>query len=311
MPGLFQATIEGIGEVAAYKDHEFLGRLRQDVLVTREIGVLQGGPIREKLLPAIRRYQEKVKRAVGGALYDERGHWDESTEGEWISALCRVLIGIQRYGHGGTVLLSNRSAGLAPRYSIRYPRLSEALSRFADTQIRATTYSDMIMEEHFEASKPINEKAIPADLYLNETVAEIDLEEIRSEITGSVRFISSLGRVDGLVWLKHDLTLNGFGVIIATSDEPDQVLKASNAAGTKTAKVDLNSLGTRHRSMIRQCAKDPESVGFVISQDGDVRAITRVGNAVLIWENIRLQRLENAKAIKSRQGTFRLGPTED
>jgi len=311
MPGLFQATIEGIGEVAAYKDHEFLGRLRQDVMVTREVEVLQRGPIREKLLPAIRRYQKRVRRAVGASLYDERGHWNESTEDEWISALCRVLIGIQRYGHGGAVLLSNRSAGLAPRYSIKYPRLSEALYRIAATQIRATAVSDIIMEEYWEESKPINGEGIPVGLYLDERIADNDLEEIHREITGSVRFLSSLGRIDGLVRLRHNLKLDGFGVIITTSEEPDQVLKASDAAGTKTSKVDLNNLGTRHQSMIRQCAKDAGSVGFVISQDGDVRAITKVGDAVLIWENIALQRLKNAKAIKSRQGAFRLGPTED
>ena len=207
--------------------------------------------------------------------------------------------------------MSNKSAGLAPRYAIKYPRLSQALYRVAATQIRATTYSDMIMEERPDASKPINEKGIPVDLYLNETLAEYDLEEIRCEITGSVRFLSSLGRVDGLVWLRHDLTLDGFGVIITTGEEPDQVLKASDAAGMKTKKVDLNNLGTRHRSMIRQCARDADSVGFVISQDGDVRAITKVGNAVLIWENIALHRLKNVKAIKSRQGFFRLGPTEN
>jgi hypothetical protein len=311
MPGLFQATIEGIGEIAAYKDYEFLGRLRQDVMVTREVEVLQRGPIREKLLPSIRRYQTEVKRAVGAALYNGRGHWNESLEDEWISALCRVLIGIQRYGHGGAVLLSNRSAGLAPRYSIKYPRLSKALLMVAATQIRATTYSDKIMEEHVGASGPLIDRSIPADLYLDESVAEDDLEDMRCEITGSVRFLSSLGRVDGLVRLRHNLTLDGFGVFITTGEEPDRVLKASDAAGTKTSSVDLNNLGTRHRSMIRQCAKDAESVGFVISQDGDVRAITKVGDAVLIWDNIALQRLYNAKAIKSRQGAFRLGPTED
>lgn len=95
MPGLFQATIEGIGEVAAYKDHEFLGRLRQDVLVTREVGVLQSGPIREKLLPAIHEFQRKAKESVGAALYEERGHWasrssqiHQKTEG---SRHCRSL----------------------------------------------------------------------------------------------------------------------------------------------------------------------------------------------------------------------------
>ena len=310
MPGLFQATIEGIGEVAAYKDHEFLGRLRQDVLVTREIGVLQGGPIREKLLPAIQRFQQKVQRVVGTRRYEQFGHSDESLEDEWISALCRVLIGIQRYGHGGAVLLSNKRTGLAPRYSIKYPRLAEALDRVATTHIRAISYRDLISDEIAKRANDPNNNVIPALLYLESIVSDNDLDEIRCEITGSVRFISSLGRVDGLVWLKHDLTLNGFGVIITASDEPDQVLRASNAAGTKTAKIDLNNLGTRHRSMIRQCACDPDSVGFVISQDGDVRAITRIGNAVLIWDNIRLQRLVNAKAIKSRQGFFRVGPTE-
>jgi hypothetical protein len=311
MPGLFQATIEGIGVVAAYKDQEFLGRLMQDRLVTREIGVFQSGPIREKLLPAIRQFQHKVKRTVGKAIYDERGHWDVSTENVWISALCRVLIGIQRYGNGGAVLLSNKSAGLSPRYAIKYPRLLDALNRVAITQIRATTYSDTIMEEYIETLNANNDNLIPADLYLDESIANNDLEEMHCEITGSVRFMSSLGRVDGLLWLKHNLTLKGFGVIITTSEEPDQVLRARNAHGTNTTEVELNNLGTRHQSMIRQCARDPESVGFVISQDGDVRAITKVGSSVLIWENIRLQRLKNAKAIKSRQGFFRVGSTEN
>lgn len=309
MPGLFQATIEGVGEVAAYKDHEFLGRLRQDVLVTREVGVLQSGPVREKLLPAIREFQRKAKEAVGAALYEERGHWDVSLEDEWISALCRILIGIQRYGHGGAVLLSNDPARLEPRYSIKYPRLPEALDRLAAAQIRATTYRDLIGSKVHGAASGQHEDCIPSWLYLEKTVAQDDLEEIRCEITGSVRFLSSLGRVDGLVWLGHDLALNGFGVIIGANKEPDQVFKATNAAGTKTEKVDLNNLGTRHRSMIRQCTRDPGSVGFVISQDGDVRAITGIGSSVLVWENIRLQRTENAKGIKSRQGFFRIGPT--
>jgi hypothetical protein len=41
--------------------------------------------------------------------------------------------------------------------------------------------------------------------------------------------------------------------------------------------------------MMRYCYKHPGSVGFVVSQDGDVRALTRVGEAVIMWDNIRLQ----------------------
>jgi hypothetical protein len=47
--------------------------------------------------------------------------------------------------------------------------------------------------------------------------------------------------------------------------------------------------------MMRQCFRDPASVRFVGSQDGDVRAMTRVGDQVLFWESIRLQRLTNIR----------------
>jgi len=311
MPGLFQATIEGVGEVAAYKDHAFLGRLRQDVLVTREIGVLQQGPVRDKLLPAIREFQRRAQEAVGTTTYKERGHWDVSLEDEWISALCRVLIGIQRYGHGGAVLLTNSPAAIEPRYAIKYPRLTEALDRLAVAQIRATSLRDLIRRDFGESASDEQEHFMSSRLYLEEAVARNDLDESRCEITGAVRFLSSLGRVDGLVWLGQNLALNGFGVIIGAGRESDNVLRATNAVGTKTQWVDLNNLGTRHRSMIRQCAKDPSSVGFVISQDGDVRAITSIGGSVLVWENIRLQRTENAKGILSRRGAFRIGPTDN
>jgi len=32
------------------------------------------------------------------------------------------------------------------------------------------------------------------------------------------------------------------------------------------------------------------SLGFVISQDGDVRAMTQVRGKLVVWENLRLQR---------------------
>ena len=44
--------------------------------------------------------------------------------------------------------------------------------------------------------------------------------------------------------------------------------------------------------MMRCCAVNPGSVGFVISQDGDVRAMTQVGGQVVLWENIRLRRFQ-------------------
>jgi hypothetical protein len=111
MPGVFQAAIQGTGEIGVYDGNIFLGSLRQGALVTREIGVLQHGPIREKLLPAISAFRNRVATNVGKSAYDVRSHWDGSFEHSWISTLSRILIGIRRYGHGGALLLSDQTGG--------------------------------------------------------------------------------------------------------------------------------------------------------------------------------------------------------
>ena len=39
---------------------------------------------------------------------------------------------------------------------------------------------------------------------------------------------------------------------------------------------------------MRYCFAHPGSLGFVISQDGEIRAMTRVGAQLIIWENIEV-----------------------
>jgi tryptophan synthase alpha subunit len=41
--------------------------------------------------------------------------------------------------------------------------------------------------------------------------------------------------------------------------------------------------GTRHRSVYRLCAVEPEAIGFVISQDSQVRMIANVDDSVIVW----------------------------
>ena len=240
-------------------------------------------------------FQEKVRRRVGRSLYDERGHWNESLEDSWISALCRILIGIHRYQHGGAVLLSDDSGGLNPKYSLEYRRLADALFQESVISIRHTSFSDVIHEKYLDRE----EGEIPTDLYLDETVSGNDLGETINELTGCVRFLASLSRVDGLIWLDSQLHLKAFGVEITGGNDPGQVFLALNSQATKTKELNLNQYGTRHRSMLRYCAAHPNSVGFVVSQDGDVRAITRSGDRVLLWDNVRIQSLRNARTLPS------------
>lgn len=293
-PGMFQAAIEGVGEVAAYRKYTFLGRLRQDVLITNQLAVLSEGPVHAKLLPAIQRFQAKVRSNVGDQEYGRRrDDWDLVLPDEWITALCRILIGIQRYGHGGAVFVSDVRDGLIPRYTLKYPRLSQALERKSVLQVQRTSYSDKIHEDFLDSGS--RQDSLPIDLYLDDVVTENEIDETEREITGCIRFITSLSRVDGLIWFAHDLTLQGFGVLIGTEEEPGIVYRADNVMGTDLIEIDIHNFGTRHRSMVRQCWKDPSGVGFVVSQDGDVRAIANCGGRILLWESIGLQGFLNAR----------------
>jgi hypothetical protein len=39
------------------------------------------------------------------------------------------------------------------------------------------------------------------------------------------------------------------------------------------------------------------SLGFVVSQDGDIRAITKVGDKLVMWENIKVQQFIKSKRL--------------
>ena len=298
MPGVFQAVIQGVGEVSAYRTYILLGSLKQNVLVTKQQRVFQASPIFSKLKPSIETYRNRVIKRVGKRLYESRDHWDASLEDLWISVLCRLLIGIQRYGHGGAVLVSDKNVGLNPKYSLRYPRLSDALLRTGTLEVRHTHHSDIIFETYIDT----HASEMPVGLYLDETVDADELDDARSEVTGCIRFLTSLSRVDGLIWLDSHLSLRAFGVEITLENDPEAVLRAENPYGTQTKELDLNHFGMRHRSMIRYCAADPSSIGFVVSQDGDVRAITNVKGQVLLWENVRIQSVVIPKAAEPGKG---------
>lgn len=295
MPGMFQAVIQGTGEVAVYKTYILLGSLKQDTLVKGQKRVFQSGPVHSKLMPSIKIFQQQVRKKVGNDLYDERGHWDESLEAAWISALCRILIGIHKYQHGGAVLISDEGAGLNPKYSLKYHRLADALYRASVLSVKHTSYSDVVHEKYLDEEAD----ELPMGLYLDESVSGNELRDTNDELTGCVRFLTSLSRVDGLIWLDYRLRLKAFGVEITVRDDPDRVVLAENSRATKTKKLNLNQYGTRHRSMLRYCAANPNSVGFVVSQDGDVRAITHSGNRVVLWDNVRIQSLKNARILPS------------
>jgi hypothetical protein len=131
---------------------------------------------------------------------------------------------------------------------------------------------------------------VPALAHLDQAIAESDADDYEDEITGCVRFISSLSCVDGLIFATPDLAIRGFGVEIRTKKEPTEVFLASRprATGKSLRRIDPHHYGTRHRSMMRYCFANPKSIGFVISQDGEIRVMTKVKKSLVMWENLKV-----------------------
>jgi hypothetical protein len=288
-PSIFQASIAGIGHIVAYIGLWKIAELKTNTILRNAFNVLEGSPVYEALEIGIQSYIEAVKREIPEYMYSDRPHWDSSLSSYSISSPCRLLLRIQNHRNGGAILITpdNSFTGLNIKYKINYARLRIALDTRATATIQETFASDKIFENYLDQDAD----EIPVGLYLDEIVADNELSENRSELDGTIWFISLLSRVDVLVLMNHKLEVKGFGVEITYPDEPSAIFSARNRNGTHNGlrKINYNHYGTRHRSMMRYCAQVPYSIGFVISQDGDVRVITQVNSRLVMWENIKLQ----------------------
>jgi hypothetical protein len=150
-------------------------------------------------------------------------------------------------------------------------------------------------EIHDEYLEDEDQDSLPIMLHMDSSIEENKVDDARLELASITRFISLLTRVDGLVLLTPSLDVVGFGVEITIRDDPAEVVLARDASAHELEPVDPTSFGTRHRSMMRYCAATPGSVGFVISQDGDIRAMTRGGDQLVVWNQIKLQAYQNSR----------------
>lgn len=290
-PGLFCASISGVGRLVVYLGRQKVAELRVDSLLSRPMDVFHAGPIYEALSPGILAYLESLYPLLKEKQYKDRLPWIEIWTSSWLDSLCRLLLRIQSLSHGGALLITPDAAlkGVNVKYRIMYPRLRSALSARARMEIRLRYASEQIIYDYLSKSRSTG--SVPVRLYLDETVAHNELDEIESECDGTIWFIGLLSRVDGAVVMNPRLDVMGYGAEILVPEEPGSVFLAGDAKGRRRVlkKVDYSQYGTRHRSMMRYCSKVTGSVGFVVSQDGDIRAMTEVGGHLVMWDNIRAQ----------------------
>jgi len=287
-PGLFQASVEGIGVIVVYMRYEKVAELRINELIRNSIDLFKQSPIRDLLSPGIDDHLQTIRSNIPDDIYQATGEMDEFHTQQWLSVLCRVLLRVQKIKNGGALLITPEinPADLNVKYGIDYERLQTSLGTNAITKLK----SDYLEHHLLDLSEP-KPKEIPSNLYFQLRRFEKDLRASKNEIDGVIWFIALLTRVDGLVVMDRNLAVRGYGVEITNSQEPANLFLAGDRMATpsKLRPVVYNHFGTRHRSMMRYCFQNPGSIGFVVSQDGEVRVITKLGERLVMWENIKLQ----------------------
>ncbi|WP_316846203.1 putative sensor domain DACNV-containing protein [Pedobacter psychrodurus] len=297
-PGLFQVSVSDIGTLYVLFDYELLATLKQNVLVKRYLDVLTIGPI-SKIL---KRNAEFLKVAMREYLHkthpsEQYGDWEEYLDGLWIQTFSRLLLKIQNYQHGGAILIADDSADLDVKYRIHYERLTLAMIAHAKSAI-----DNFVSEGTIDGQFEIGRRSISRRLYQLETQSFNAKKGTGDEIKGAISFIASQSCVDGVVLFNRNMVTNGFGAVLRAKKMPRKIFFSSTATATpKSLKpYDPRHYGTRHRSMIAYCWNHPGSLGLVISQDGDIRAFSKIEDKLIMWENIKTQQYMTNKAQRQK-----------
>ncbi len=288
-PGLFQATITGIGAVSVYKNFALLGSLEQNTLVNDYHDVLWEGPIHQRLRNNLdATLHDKHVSQKGNAAIAHIAQVKDELLVRWQNAICRVLFNIQQYGHGGGLLIvpDCPARDVNIKYEQTYDRLPTALFRLAQHQIVKRQTAETIA-----AHCSTQGDTLPCEIHFDAVHAQNELDRLKNELLGCVHFIASLSRVDGFVLLDKSLVVHGFGVEARADAGLTDVFMAGDAKATTESlrQAPLSQFGTRHRAMMRYCDEHDGALGFVISQDGDIRATMKYRGRLVLWENINVQ----------------------
>jgi hypothetical protein len=304
-PGLFQVEVSGTGILTVYDDRKLLAKLSHDSLVTAFHDVLNEGPIANHLIQYVDKLEQRARRELK-KIFRRQDVTSLLVDAPrlWLQTLSRILLGVRRLKHGGAVLLipSTPTKDLAINFPISYERTETLLERHL---IASARWQDARTRMRSEYSEPAS--SVPAVLVQERRNAFNEQEDAKKGELVCATFISSLAGVDGLILLSGGLRVIGFGVEIKLRKDPVMVLRAGSALASpsRLKPLSLNEFGTRHRSMMRYCDRHPGSIGFVISQDGDIRAIIKTDRGLLVWENIQLQEVEAEQHFRPKKSQRR------
>lgn len=284
-PNYFTITSLNPGELSISIKGDVLMTLKNGALTFPKRTAIWSGPINSFLSSARNKLYNSVINELDASAWDEDGRDDDYPNRFYNFFLERILFYIREKSHGGTLIivphyLSKTDTRLTDRLNLKYPcDYNYALGVLIKSLVNHRKYFDL----HFPLWK--SEIEFNNDNFIEHNQLASEEQEIDEAIGDIAQSIASMSSVDGAVVMTDDLRVLGFGAeVLAASPSLKEVRIEDDSNSNK--KIPIESFGTRHRSAFRFCSSFEEAVVFVVSQDGGVKAVKRVGQDVILWPDI-------------------------
>ena len=193
--------------------------------------------------------------------------------------LRRALAAMRRAQHGGTLLIvppDHQGDLEVPGVTLKY--------RFADQDTRRRFRQLIVSIIATLQEVAAREGRTHVDWAFYRERQDPALRALEEAVVELAQLMASLSAVDGAVVMNRRFELIGFGGEITAATPVTQIHRAIDLEATQTAAEVVDGVGTRHRSVYRLCQAHPDTLGFVVSQDGTVTVVHADDGRVLCWD---------------------------
>lgn len=287
MPPPNHLTITSItaGELIVSAQGMVIATLKDSNIIQPSPDALSQGPLSDFLEPARKRLYADTIKTLKCKKWDEDGKDDRYPFRFYNFFLERILFYTRSRDHGGTILLlpdfiKATDTRISDRLNVKY---SCQYSRAWDLLVSSLTNHRRYYDMHFPLWD--GKKRATQALFQEYHMLADETGQIDEGLTDVAQAIAAMTAVDGAVIMDNRFNVMGFGAeVIASSPSLTEISLCSDSKSLSRSSIE--AFGTRHRSAFRFCSSLEDSVAFVVSQDGGVKAVKRVGEHVVLWPDI-------------------------
>lgn len=96
-------------------------------------------------------------------------------------------------------------------------------------------------------------------------------------------FLAQLTCIDGALIVTDEFRPISFGTILQTKSWDGEIVTGPNGYDDTTHSIDLSRHGTRHQSAVSFSGQCSDAIVFIVSKDGPIRAVKKVGDHLIHW----------------------------